>query len=65
MVEPYSHSPIRLHGVVLERLGKLKYPITSLGFKPATSRLVALFVNLLRYRVSRNNHSVTGEFKVK
>jgi hypothetical protein len=37
--------------VRLEGLGQLKNPMTSLGFEPATFRLVALCLNQLRYRV--------------
>jgi hypothetical protein len=37
--------------VRLEGLAKLKNPVTSSGIEPATFRLVAQCLNLLRYRV--------------
>jgi hypothetical protein len=39
--------------VRLEGLGQLKNPMSSLGFEPATFRLVAQFLNELRYGVPR------------
>jgi hypothetical protein len=40
--------------VQLEGLGQLKNPMTSLGIKPATFKLVAWCLNQLCYHVSRN-----------
>jgi hypothetical protein len=37
--------------VLLEGLGQLKNPVISSGFEPATFRLVAKYLNQLRYRV--------------
>jgi hypothetical protein len=41
--------------VPLQRSGQLKNPMTSLGLEPATLRLVAQWLNQLRYRVPRRN----------
>jgi hypothetical protein len=37
--------------VRLEELGKLKDPMTTSGIEPATFRLVAQYLNQLRYRL--------------
>jgi hypothetical protein len=48
----------------LEELGQLKNPMASSGIKPATFRLVAQWLNQLRYRVPLLNGERLGEQKI-
>jgi hypothetical protein len=50
--------------VQLEELGKLKYPVTSLGIEAATFRHVAWCLNQLRYRVPHIQVDARGKIKL-